>query len=674
MTARFKGRLAKKLSLSDRDELLTLALRRLKPADLHLMQSESVDVDSCLGELVDLLADTLTCYEGSDEVAAGFHMLFRDWAGQGINPRICSQLLFAVCDVFRSLYEKEGYEGTEQVLALDEIFLELTQAAYEEALGSYEQALADWTAALQEVEHFPLDIAAMVDPLTLARSAVSRFFDLARARCVILAEVDQVGRLTPIAGTPAGRAMLRDFAPSLPESCLRPVLKDGIITRTTVGELHPAPDLAMHDTDEVLILPLRVRGRTTDVALLSQPLKGARFSEMTVHLARHFASRVGVALENSRLHAAAQRKIDETMGLLELARITSSTPHVRRMLKRAAEMLADLCRVPACAIWLRDEGSESYRAAAWSVEDMETRGKAVEEKDVPGLRRLARGETALLDLQQMRVFGEYEYLSERGISRAVLYPLAVRDSRLGFIIFYSDGQLDLEGLPALMETAAGQLAMALENASLYQDIEKNYFCTVKALAKAIEVKDPYTHGHSERVTRFAVALGETMKLEEQELRNLKYGATLHDIGKIGIEGRVLNKDGALDEEEYEHVKKHPVLGDSIIENVEFLQAPRRIILHHHERYDGKGYPAGLAGEEIPLEARILAVADAFEAMLSRRPYRMPRSLIEARKELQGNSGTQFDPRIVDIFLKMIDENPNLLEEDRRRRSEQPPRL
>ena len=137
-------------------------------------------------------------------------------------------------------------------------------------------------------------------------------------------------------------------------------------------------------------------------------------------------------------------------------------------------------------------------------------------------------------------------------------------------------------------------------------------------------------------------------------QKLKYAATLHDIGKIGIAGWVLNKPGALTDEEYTHVKTHPLLGDTIIEPVEFLQGPRPIILHHHERFDGKGYPDGLRGEDIPLSARILSVADAFEAMRSDRPYRKALPLREAREELLSNSGTQFDPEVVRVFLGILD--------------------
>jgi HD-GYP domain-containing protein (c-di-GMP phosphodiesterase class II) len=237
----------------------------------------------------------------------------------------------------------------------------------------------------------------------------------------------------------------------------------------------------------------------------------------------------------------------------------------------------------------------------------------------------------------------------------LMFPLSSRENLTGvFTLFYPHRVAELEREEIeVVGAIAAQASLAIENAALYEDIEKSYFSTVKALAKAIEVKDPYTHGHSERVTEYALMIAEAMELNERDRQKLKYAATLHDIGKIGIAGRVLNKTGALTDEEYMHVKTHPLLGDSIIEPVEFLQGPRPIILHHHERYDGKGYPGGLKGTDIPLCARILSVADAFEAMRSDRPYRRALPLEIALEELRNNAGSQFDPDVVAVFISVL---------------------
>ncbi len=665
MAAYHRGRLADRHATGSGGNFLPAALDYLSPARVSELQAEGIDVRRRLGELSCAMRANLgdaapTPPPDPPEIRS----LFAGWLRDGIHPRTCSKLLLTLREALYAASAADGGLTAEQRIRLDSLFLRLADMSAQEIITAYEEALEGCNAALEEVEQFPLDIAAMVDPNTLARSAVSRFFDLTRARCVVLARVDAVGRLTPRAGTPAGEAMLSGFAPCLPENCMHALLGEGRIARSTVGELNPSTEAAP-DGREVLMLPLRARGRTTDVALLAESLTGKGFPEITVRMARHFASRVGVALENARLHAAEQKKIDEALGLLELAHLTSSAPHLRRMLKQATVLLAGLCGASRCEVWLRDPDGRRYRRVACNVEEEGQRPELAEEV-LPGAVLLASGKTVTLDPEEAALLGGGQGLKRGENQSAALYPLVVRDTRHGFVAFFSDSSWVREGSP-LAETAVGQIAMALENAHLYRNIEKSYFCTVKALAKAIEVKDPYTHGHSERVTRFALAIGEEMRLSEAEMRNLKYGATLHDIGKIGIAGRVLNKNGSLDPEEYEHVKTHPALGDSIIADVEFLQAPRHIILHHHERYDGTGYPQGLKGEEIPLEARILAVADAFEAMLSRRPYRMPRSFLEATRELRLNAGTQFDPRIVELFLKLLERNPQLMEEDRKRR-------
>ncbi len=176
-----------------------------------------------------------------------------------------------------------------------------------------------------------------------------------------------------------------------------------------------------------------------------------------------------------------------------------------------------------------------------------------------------------------------------------------------------------------------------------------------ALAQAVEAKDPEIKGHLERSIKYATLIGERLGLKEEEMEALRFGAVLHDIGKIGIDDKILFKPGKLTPEEYEKVKEHPRLGAQIIEGVEFLKEVAPIILYHHERYDGKGYPEGLKGEEIPLLARIISVVDAYETMISSRPYKKPFSKEEAKKEMLREKGKQFDPYIVDIFLKILEE-------------------
>lgn len=198
-----------------------------------------------------------------------------------------------------------------------------------------------------------------------------------------------------------------------------------------------------------------------------------------------------------------------------------------------------------------------------------------------------------------------------------------------------------------------------ELAVVNANINELYTSTIQALATAIEAKDPYTKGHSERVTKYAVAIAREMGLSSEEVRQILYAAILHDIGKIGVSGDILRKPGALSEEERDFVKKHPEIGAGIISSIRVLKEIVPIVLYHHERFDGKGYPGGKKGEEIPLGARIIAVADAFDAMTSDRPYRPRMTVEQAREEIVRNAGTQFDPQVVEAFLRVLEREEQL---------------
>ncbi|HEX6183779.1 MAG TPA: HD domain-containing phosphohydrolase [Pyrinomonadaceae bacterium] len=176
-----------------------------------------------------------------------------------------------------------------------------------------------------------------------------------------------------------------------------------------------------------------------------------------------------------------------------------------------------------------------------------------------------------------------------------------------------------------------------------------YRTTLKALTAALETRDLETHGHSERVVNFSLRLGRELGLDDERMRSLEFGSLLHDIGKIGVPDAILRKPAKLSEEEWVRMREHPLHGQKILRGIEFLEGASRVVAQHHERWDGSGYPLGLRGEEIDLNARIFAVADAFDAITSDRVYRAGRSYDEALAELDGHAGRQFDPRVVEAF-------------------------
>jgi putative nucleotidyltransferase with HDIG domain len=202
-----------------------------------------------------------------------------------------------------------------------------------------------------------------------------------------------------------------------------------------------------------------------------------------------------------------------------------------------------------------------------------------------------------------------------------------------------------QNLKKLVAERTGKLQEA------YHTLKKAHLDSVKVLAEAIDAKDPYTRGHSDRVRQMSLQIATALSFTEEKMEVLEYGALLHDIGKIGIRDEILRKPEVLSAEEFQTIREHPLIGVKIVEGIEFFEDKIPMIRHHHEQFDGKGYPDGLAGEAIPLEARIIAVPDAFDAMASLRPHQRIRSLGDILLEMEQNRGIQFDPRILEIFMQ-----------------------
>lgn len=188
------------------------------------------------------------------------------------------------------------------------------------------------------------------------------------------------------------------------------------------------------------------------------------------------------------------------------------------------------------------------------------------------------------------------------------------------------------------------------------ELEQAYLDTIGIVRQTVEAKDPYTRGHSDRVSKYSVLIGKKLGLSDIELNTLKIGGLFHDIGKIGIPDSILLKESKLDDEEYSQIKNHPSIGAHILGDVTMFKNIIPIVLHHHERFDGRGYPSQLAGEAIPLFARIAAVADTFDAMTSKRSYRNALPLDIVKEEIKKCSGTQFDPMIANTFLDILENN------------------
>ena len=250
------------------------------------------------------------------------------------------------------------------------------------------------------------------------------------------------------------------------------------------------------------------------------------------------------------------------------------------------------------------------------------------------------------------------------VRSAMCAPLVNRSKVMGIIYLDSTDKSNLFSKDdlSLLSALALKAGIALDNARLYDDMRNNFYNTVETLVRAIQARDQYTSGHSARVTRYSLMIADRLNLSTKQKHQLYLASMLHDIGKIGIPDDLLNRPGKLSEEELQKIRDHVTMGANMLKAMGEMHPIVPLILHHHEAWDGSGYPDGLKGEQIPELSRIIAVADTFDAMTSDRPYRQARSRDEAVAELRRCSGTSYDPKMVDVFVEILDEQASAIME------------
>ncbi|NQU95128.1 MAG: HD domain-containing protein [Candidatus Omnitrophica bacterium] len=254
--------------------------------------------------------------------------------------------------------------------------------------------------------------------------------------------------------------------------------------------------------------------------------------------------------------------------------------------------------------------------------------------------------------KEMNIPPEEEYLSYNNMLCVPIMEKSVVIGVLGVSNLKDTGKIDTEDL-FLLENLAGQLAIAIENLKLSRDLEKTYYETLLTLARAVEAKDAYSAGHLERVGRYVMKLADRLNINEETKKVLKGGAVLHDLGKLGIRDEILKKEGKFTPEEYEIMKHHSVIGENILKPLRSMSKLSELVRHHHESYDGTGYPDGLKGEEIPLTSRMLSIADMYDAITTDRPYRKAMTAPEAIKTMRSFAGTKMDPKLTEIFISIL---------------------
>ncbi len=368
--------------------------------------------------------------------------------------------------------------------------------------------------------------------------------------------------------------------------------------------------------------------------------------------------RLEIALRSEQFHR------QQLATLYALASRLAATSKLEDLLPFTTESLRETLQVSFAAMLLIEK-DEVLVASCNPCRDSESPleiGRGAQLSQLPIIRRaLAQRQCETIHSHEHATLAESEaeFLNSARVSSLAIVPVHLADKPLGAFILgearaWERAPLDAEKLQ-LAQSVADLTAGAIQRSRLFDELEEAYVQTVLALAKAVEAKDTYTADHAERLADQAEQVARKLGVNDpEELRALRFGARLHDVGKIGVPDSILNKPGPLDADEWQLMRQHPAIGSRILEPIARLKDAAHIVRHHHERWDGKGYPDGLRGDAIPLGARILTVVDSYSAITDARVYKTARSHSEAIAELHRGAGAQFDPRVVDALLEMLE--------------------
>uniref|UniRef100_A0A7V0Z6P2 HD domain-containing protein n=1 Tax=candidate division WOR-3 bacterium TaxID=2052148 RepID=A0A7V0Z6P2_UNCW3 len=406
------------------------------------------------------------------------------------------------------------------------------------------------------------------------------------------------------------------------------------------------------DVASFIALPLMIRDNFLGVLMCWDKYRKNIFTNSAVRFLKLMANQSAIAIYNARLFEQLNRAINDLTLLYQIAYHISSILSIDTLLKTAVDLIDSALGNLITTILIPDEKNEKLEIKA-ITKNVKIKPEFESVLLYRGIVGEAMKTKRLIYVADVEKDEKYVPAID-GIKSEIAIPLISGTKVLGVIDFQSNikARFDLMTID-LLDDIAHRIATFLENAILYEKIEKSYTETIKALVLAMEVKDSYTRGHSERVTELAMKLAERIGIADGRKRLLYWAGLLHDIGKIGISEAILNKPGALDEFEFSEIKRHPVEGARMLEQIEGLKEVVPIIKHHHENFDGTGYPDGLKENEIPLESRILAVCDVYDALTTIRSYRKPFSSEGAMDIIESFSGNRLDLDIVKEFLKMM---------------------
>jgi len=408
-----------------------------------------------------------------------------------------------------------------------------------------------------------------------------------------------------------------------------------------------------------LLAPLH-GGRSVLGALVALRHEFTRpFETSQLSLLMTLAAEIGLALESASLHREAQQRSEEVEALSQVSNALSSTLNLEELVSIASLSLTGLLNCDLVAVTVAQPGAGEAVCHLMPLREL---SQGALDYALAQIRRVH--ETVLGKSENFQSESKAPLRSEPGqapveeLNSVELVPLLSKSDIVGVLAVFAQARGAFsEKDRRHLATVGSSLAVAIRNSQLYTHLKRLSRNAIRTLGSAIEAKDPYTQGHSERVGTLARLIGQRLGMDADAQEQLEIAGYLHDVGKIGIREGILGKPGRLSEEEFSQIRLHPVIGARIVEPMQ-LEAPILAgIRHHHERMDGRGYPDGLAGDDVPKAARVLAVADTFDALTSDRPYRPAVSIEKALQILREASGTQLDGEVVEAFCALVSEEP-----------------
>lgn len=410
-----------------------------------------------------------------------------------------------------------------------------------------------------------------------------------------------------------------------------------------------------------LAVPLVAKGKALGMLSLCRPRAFTPGQEEILLL---IAKGAGPSLHNLSQAALARLRLEQLALLYDVGTAMNSILDVRKLLDEIMHRGQETMGAEACSVLLVDDERQElfFEIAKGEAGAALERVRLKMDQGIAGWIATNGQPLIINDVSKDPRFFQQVDKDVKFVTRSILgVPLLARGKTIGVIEVLNkrDGNDFTNEDLGLLTALAADAAISIDNARLFQAVLDGYLDTIKALAAAVDAKDPYTAGHIDRVSSYSIETGQELGLSEEEMVALRYGSILHDVGKIGITDTILGKPAPLTKEEFVIMSSHTDIGSRMLDGIRFLEKARPVARHHHESWDGSGYPDGLAGEAIPLGARIVCAVDAFDAMTTDRPYRKALTNEFAIGELQKKAGVQFDSRVVEAFAMVLKKKSRL---------------